>query len=890
MKRHIIIPFILISLMFLSFASLSHAVLAGKISTLEGRVDVLKSGKNTVTPVKAGDPVDVGDIYRAKSDGKAEITFLNNNILKIAPTSRVEIKEAMFEGDKTSNVVKLHRGRVQAISSDEFIKKVSAFAEGNRFEVHTTNAIAGIRGSNMVVSFIRGITSTLFITGNGYQFNPADPQKRVVTITGGNISFVPTITGPPTPSRRATTSEINIQVNAVTTIASLGSGSGTSSGAGSGTALGTATSAIATQAITQIAGSPDAAAAVALQLAPALELVLPTILAPPPPEPPTPTPASTYLKSDFSTPLWYYATHSVSSTLIGAVSSPISLVLTWGATPRDLDAHAFIPQSGSYYTVYYANRGSLTSFPYAYLDRDVTSGYGPETITIQQFTNGASYYSVYNWSGSPAISTSGAVVVVKDAGGNIIATYNVPTTGTESAYWWNVLSLQASSSTSANLYTINSIGYDDPVTTSWQSSGIINATMAGTGALWTQGTRVPTTVTGQYTGGGGGYGKIASAILYSQNIYNTNKTTNDGGAYYGVFSGTEVDNNITTKVMNVYIDPSGNAGYITGSLTGTVNTDSDIFAVSGPIYSTKITSGTGIQPADLYVNMTYYNYPSDIASGSGSFTAGGTLSDFAIRDSLYQRNIVNQYWGIWDTQLGAIYSGTTGNNWSASISTDVIDSYTYRINRLEITGTQWSDKNLAGTIYGYGGDASYTSNALTGKTWINVGETVGSFNPSSLTSQAILTGVWIETNKFLDLVATNQASLQQLNIPCVAVGSANLSGSGNNMTVSMNNVVFFSNSAGDTPKIWATGNVNGGYTGTPSTYVPVALSGSGLSADFNVKQWNTSSGKWLATVTNGTGSLSGGSYAGAVTFKGVGAGAINQTANTFSGTAAGTAK
>ncbi|MCX5808582.1 MAG: hypothetical protein NTX36_04305, partial [Proteobacteria bacterium] len=123
-RFHLIVSLTIVSLVFLSFAGLSHAVLAGKISILEGRVDVLKPGKNVTAPVKAGDPVDVGDVYRAKSDGRAEITFLNNNILKIAPGTRAEIQEAMFEGDKTSNVVKLHRGRVQAISSDEFIKKV----------------------------------------------------------------------------------------------------------------------------------------------------------------------------------------------------------------------------------------------------------------------------------------------------------------------------------------------------------------------------------------------------------------------------------------------------------------------------------------------------------------------------------------------------------------------------------------------------------------------------------------------------------------------------------------------------------------------------------------------------------------------------------------------
>jgi len=44
----------------------------------------------------------------------------------------------------------------------------------------------------------------------------------------------------------------------------------------------------------------------------------------------------------------------------------------------------------------------------------------------------------------------------------------------------------------------------------------------------------------------------------------------------------------------------------------------------------------------------------------------------------------------------------------------------------------------------------------------------------------------------------------------------------------------------------------------------------------------------MATVTNGTGTLNGGSYTGSVAFNGAAAGSIGTT--TFSGTAAGIAK
>ncbi len=167
MKKTLFFTYTFLIILFLT-ASLSYAVPVGKISSLEGRVDVLKPGKSIATPVKLNDPVDVGDIYRAKSNSKAEITFVNKNLVRIASNTRLEIQQYMIEGDTSTGVMKLHRGRVQAVAAEELVKKVGAFAEGkNKVEIHTQNAVAGIRGTNMIVFIERGLTAVLFIAGRG---------------------------------------------------------------------------------------------------------------------------------------------------------------------------------------------------------------------------------------------------------------------------------------------------------------------------------------------------------------------------------------------------------------------------------------------------------------------------------------------------------------------------------------------------------------------------------------------------------------------------------------------------------------------------------------------------------------------------------------------------
>lgn len=99
----------------------------------------------------------------------------------------------------------------------------------------------------------------------------------------------------------------------------------------------------------------------------------------------------------------------------------VRIVLSWGETPSDLDAHLTGPDgSGGRFHVYFGNRGSLETSPFAALDRDDVSSFGPETITITQVRDGVYRYSVHDFTNrnatpdqpSSGLAQSGAVVEV----------------------------------------------------------------------------------------------------------------------------------------------------------------------------------------------------------------------------------------------------------------------------------------------------------------------------------------------------------------------------------------------------------------------------------------------------------------------------------------------
>lgn len=112
----------------------------------------------------------------------------------------------------------------------------------------------------------------------------------------------------------------------------------------------------------------------------------------------------------------------------------LRFVLNWSATPTDLDSHLLTPEiNGNAYHVYFDDRGSVTSAPFARLDYDITTGFGPETMTIYERWPGTYSYYVRNFSENPLISASNAVVQVYGSSG-LLHTIQVPSSGNGN-YW-----------------------------------------------------------------------------------------------------------------------------------------------------------------------------------------------------------------------------------------------------------------------------------------------------------------------------------------------------------------------------------------------------------------------------------------------------------------------
>ncbi|KHD34560.1 hypothetical protein NL50_16645 [Clostridium acetobutylicum] len=135
-----------------------------------------------------------------------------------------------------------------------------------------------------------------------------------------------------------------------------------------------------------------------------------------------------------------------------------SIVLTWGAVPRDLDSHLTGTTADG--TILHVNYNTKKAYDngkeVASLDVDDQSSYGPETVTLDADGTGTYKYSVFDYSDqssttSNLMSNSGAKVNVYK-GNQLVKTYTI--SPNEVGDVWNVFQI-----VNGQIVDVNTVGY-----------------------------------------------------------------------------------------------------------------------------------------------------------------------------------------------------------------------------------------------------------------------------------------------------------------------------------------------------------------------------------------------------------------------------------------------
>jgi len=90
----------------------------------------------------------------------------------------------------------------------------------------------------------------------------------------------------------------------------------------------------------------------------------------------------------------------------------ITVTLTWGAEPRDLDLYVWVARDDGIWQISFRDRGRLDVSPYAELDTDVRGGNGRETVRVLTAGLRSLKIAVHNYSNESSLAGSDARLVV----------------------------------------------------------------------------------------------------------------------------------------------------------------------------------------------------------------------------------------------------------------------------------------------------------------------------------------------------------------------------------------------------------------------------------------------------------------------------------------------
>jgi hypothetical protein len=123
-----------------------------KVTESSGRVSVTRPAINKTTPVSLDLPVFLKDVVTTQASSRAKLLFVDNTLLSLAPETRLVIEKYLFDANK-----KVQRGLVRLTSGA--VKLTTSQLMGlkdRRFQIKTTTATVGVRGTEVIVITGRG--------------------------------------------------------------------------------------------------------------------------------------------------------------------------------------------------------------------------------------------------------------------------------------------------------------------------------------------------------------------------------------------------------------------------------------------------------------------------------------------------------------------------------------------------------------------------------------------------------------------------------------------------------------------------------------------------------------------------------------------------------------
>jgi hypothetical protein len=156
----------------------------GTVAAVEGSAEVGRGG--TWTTAEAGAVVAVGDQLRTGRPGRMRVVFRDDSVLVLSEATTLLVDQQVFDPTAAASVFNLLEGKLKSIVSHYY------GAAGSSYEVRTATAVAGVRGTEFVMTYdsASGATEIVGIRGVVTVHSLVDPAGPGLLVTANEATAV----------------------------------------------------------------------------------------------------------------------------------------------------------------------------------------------------------------------------------------------------------------------------------------------------------------------------------------------------------------------------------------------------------------------------------------------------------------------------------------------------------------------------------------------------------------------------------------------------------------------------------------------------------------------------------------------------------------------------
>lgn len=183
MKRYLVFLLLFLFILNISFAQ-TQDKRSATITSLKGSVFVRRAGSEIFTPAKLNMALYAGDRIWVQANSYAVLTFADKSTLKLTANTQLDIVELSKDGEKETSIFKLWIGKIWAT-----VERL--LNPGERVEIQTPTAVAGVRGTSWVMNvledgttFVNSLSGVVSLLAGGIEKSLKEGIQTIINPDG----------------------------------------------------------------------------------------------------------------------------------------------------------------------------------------------------------------------------------------------------------------------------------------------------------------------------------------------------------------------------------------------------------------------------------------------------------------------------------------------------------------------------------------------------------------------------------------------------------------------------------------------------------------------------------------------------------------------------------